>query len=322
MSGSGFDGAARAALRAMVRDESRRPAQPQVLALVSTLRDRFGREFAGALYYGSCRRQDRPEGLVDLHVLVHDPVRALGPLSGALCRLLPPNVYYLEIDHDGERIRCKYAVLGLHDFRGACTRRAFHSYFWARYAQPLSVLGVEPRMRLAIEESLVDALATLFSRALPFVLGADMHARCSAPASADASADAAPDLWARMLALCYRCELRPEGTGRARALIDGQLAYFTRTGEIALAAREAVLAGATPELLRISWWLRIGWGKVVSLLRLLKALQTFDGGLDYAAWKLERHTGQHIEIPDAVRRRPWLHIWPHLLRLWRAGAFR
>lgn len=346
MSGSGFDGAARAALRAVVRDESRRPAQPEVLALVATLHARFGSEFAGALYYGSCRRQDRPEGLVDLHVLVRDPVRALGPLSGRLCRLLPPNVYYLEVDHGGERVRCKYAVLGLHDFRGACTRRAFHSYFWARYAQPLSVLGVAPGQRRAIEESLVDALVTLFSRSLPRLppveaqaevraradAGAHPEARPEAHAEAHAepaasalpatSEDAALALWGRMLALCYRCELRPEGAGRAAALVDGQRPYFARTGAVALAAREQLRGHGTPELARVAWGLRIGWGKVVSLLRLLKALQTFDGGLDYAAWKLERHTGRHIDIPDRVRRRPWLHIWPHLLRLWREGAFR
>lgn len=306
MSGTGFDGAARAALRAVVRAESRRPAQPQVQALVATLRGRFGNEFAGALYYGSCRRQQHPEGLIDVHVLVHDPVRALGPVSGRLSRLLPPNVYYLEIDHGDERVRCKYAVLALRDFRGACTRRAFHSYFWARYAQPVSVLGVGPRQRLALEESLVDALVTLFSRSLPRL----------------PDVDEAVSLWEAILALCYRCELRPEGGSRARALVDGDAAYFARTGAIALAARPAVAARSAPELVRVSWWVRIAWGKVVSLLRLLKALQTFDGGLDYAAWKLERHTGRHVEIPDRVRRRPWLHIWPHLLRLWREGAFR
>ena len=43
-----------------------------------------------------------------------------------------------------------------------------------------------------------------------------------------------------------------------------------------------------------------GCGKTVtalSVLRLLKALFTFEGGLDYIAWKLERHSGQRIEVP-------------------------
>ncbi|HSG89348.1 MAG TPA: hypothetical protein VLA56_09050 [Pseudomonadales bacterium] len=306
MSGSGFDGAARERLRRVVRAETRRPAQAPVLALVDALRDKFGTGFEGALYYGSCRRQDMPEGLIDLHVLVDDPVRALGALSGRLCAWLPPNVYYLEVEHEGQKVRCKYAVLSLQRFRRLCTRRAFHSYFWARYAQPLSVLGVEGEARRAIEESLVDAHVTLFSRALPRFTDVEDPLV----------------LWESILALCYRCELRPESGGRAASLIEGQPQHFRSTGRVALDARSAVLANGTPELSAAAWMVRIAWGKVVSLLRLLKALQTFDGGLDYAAWKLERHTGRHIEIPDRVRRHPWLYLWPHLYRLWREGTFR
>lgn len=309
MSGSGIDGAVRARLRRAVRGESRRPVQPEVAALVEALRDRFGEQFVAALYYGSCRHQARIEGVVDLHVLVEDPVAALGPVAGRLCRWLPPNVHYLEIDHGGTRIRCKYAVLGRARFRRLSTRRGFHSYFWARYAQPLTVLARDrdPELQRSLEESLVDALATLFSRALPR----------TGTAGGDPLA-----FWQRVLALTYRCELRPETGDRGRALIDAAPDYFRTTGRAALDAAPAIEAAATPVLTGPSWALRIGWGKPVSLLRLLKALHTFDGGLDYAVWKLERHTGRHIEIPDAVRRRPWLHLWPHLWRLWRQGVLR
>jgi len=60
----------------------------------------------------------------------------------------------------------------------------------------------------------------------------------------------------------------------------------------------------------------------MSVLRLLKGLFTFEGGLDYIAWKLERHSGQTVEIPDKVRRRPLLHIWGLFWRLYRRGVFR
>ena len=73
---------------------------------------------------------------------------------------------------------------------------------------------------------------------------------------------------------------------------------------------------------RADWALRIAWGKWLSLLRLLKGLATFEGGLDYVAWKLERHTGRRVEIPPRVRRRPWLYVWPLVWRHWRRGTFR
>ncbi len=306
MSGSGVDGAARAALRACVRKEARRTPQAEVEALLEVLRQRYGEAFVGAIYYGSCRRRVEVEGLVDLHLIVTDPRVALGRLEGALCRLLPPNVYYLEAGHAGATVRCKYAVLGLDQFRRACTRQAFHSYFWARYAQPVSVVGVDAVVREQLEESLVDALATYFSRVLP----------------AFPEIDDGLELWVSSLALCYACELRPEGQDRSRSLVEADAAYYRATADAALAARESVLAANGPSGARARWALRAGWGKVVSLARLFKALATFDGGLDYAAWKLERHSGRRIEVPDAVRRRPLLHLWPLLWRLWREGVFR
>ena len=58
------------------------------------------------------------------------------------------------------------------------------------------------------------------------------------------------------------------------------------------------------------------------MLRLLKALFTFEGGLDYIAWKLERHSGQPVEIPDKVRPYPLIFIWGLFWQLYRRGIFR
>ena len=58
-----------------------------------------------------------------------------------------------------------------------------------------------------------------------------------------------------------------------------------------------------------AWRIRRVTGKFLALARILKAGITFDGGLDYIVWKLERHSGKHIEVPERVRRRPALHMW-------------
>jgi hypothetical protein len=73
---------------------------------------------------------------------------------------------------------------------------------------------------------------------------------------------------------------------------------------------------------RVGWTVRTVQGKFLSLARLIKALFTFDGGLDYIAWKLERHSGVHIEIPKRVRRYPLIFIWGLFLDLYRRGVFR
>jgi len=128
------------------------------------------------------------------------------------------------------------------------------------------------------------------------------------------------DYWTGALRLSYRAELRPEGSDRPAALVDAYPAYFRETGEAVLATN-AGRPGPTSRA-RAGWALRIGWGKWLSLLRLLKGLATFEGGLDYVAWKLERHTGRRVEIPAHVRRRPWLYVWPLVWRHWRERTFR
>jgi len=280
--------------------ETSRPVQPAVATLIAAIRERFGEQFAGALYYGSCRRQAEPEGVIDLHVLLHDPKPALGAVSAMLCRLLPPNVYYLEVPHGDDLVRCKYAVLSVAQFHRSCTRAAFHSYFWARYAQPLTLVELDdPDAAL---DSLVTALETLAGRSLPLVdPGADWHG-----------------FWVRTLRLCYRAELRAEGGGRAEVLVAGHPDHYRELGTTVLGD----LARGRRWPARLAWALRIVIGKPLSLARLIKGLYTFDGGLDYVAWKLERHTGKRVEIPERVRRRPLIFLWPLIFKLWREGMFR
>ena len=63
-------------------------------------------------------------------------------------------------------------------------------------------------------------------------------------------------------------------------------------------------------------------GKRLSLLRLMKAATTFEGGADYLAWKINRHAGTEIVV------RPWQRRWPllgalvMLPRLLKQGAVR
>ncbi|MSO73069.1 MAG: hypothetical protein EXQ84_05600 [Rhodospirillaceae bacterium] len=59
------------------------------------------------------------------------------------------------------------------------------------------------------------------------------------------------------------------------------------------------------QALRAWHWRRV-IGKTLNALRLVKAAFTFKGGLDYAAWKIERHSGVKIALTEDERRRPLL----------------
>jgi hypothetical protein len=63
-------------------------------------------------------------------------------------------------------------------------------------------------------------------------------------------------------------------------------------------------------------------GKLLTIARLAKAAFTYAGGIDYLAWKINRHAGTQIII------RPWQRTWPLVAalflvpKLWAKGAVR
>lgn len=73
---------------------------------------------------------------------------------------------------------------------------------------------------------------------------------------------------------------------------------------------------------RLAWRLRFVQGKLLSVLRLIKATATFEGGVDYILWKIERHSGVTVDIEPRLRRRPLLAMWILSWRLYRRGGFR
>jgi hypothetical protein len=63
-------------------------------------------------------------------------------------------------------------------------------------------------------------------------------------------------------------------------------------------------------------------GKMLSVIRLAKATTTFAGGVDYLAWKINRHSGAGIVVKPWQRRWPIIGALTLLPRLLRRGAIR
>ena len=70
------------------------------------------------------------------------------------------------------------------------------------------------------------------------------------------------------------------------------------------------------------WRLRRYQGKLLSVLRLMKAAFTFTNGASYLLWKIERHSGVTIEVKPWQRRHPILASSVLFWKLYRKGAFR
>lgn len=291
---------------------------PAMEHLCGELQRRFGGSTAAMLYYGSCLRSGaEQEGLVDFYVLVDSYRVAHGAgLSAVANKLLPPNVYYLETPYQGKVLRAKVAVVSLADFRHGC-ERWFHSYLWGRFAQPAALVYCrDAAAHGAVMESLAWAVQRFLAETVP-VLPQEIGTL---------------EAWQWGLSLSYRCELRPERPGRVQALVLAFADEYRQVTPLALTEQPLVKLRdgmlevfASPSQRRWGHWrwrVRRGQGLLLSLARLVKASFTFAGGIDYLAWKLERHTGERVQVSERLRRWPLVFVWGELWRLYRRRVLR
>lgn len=305
-----------------VATESDQPVSPDFAPLVEALKTRFGASLDAVLLYGSCLHSacSLDEGIADLYAIVDDysnayPERYLGLLNV----WLPPNVFYLEVPHQGRTLRAKYAVLSIDDFeRGASIW--FHSYIWARFAQPARLLfSRDDTARSRIYAVLAHSVITFLRSGVPAL---------------DAVTMTVEDIWSRCLVLTYAAELRAETETRARHLAHANSVAFGRFTAAASPLLTTVLAQQDAEHYRCltnsaqqqqalwRWRLRRWQGRVLSILRLAKATLTFSNSVDYAAWKIERHTGVRVEVTPLLRRHPILWGLKVASKLIRRGVLR
>lgn len=307
----------------LVREEPLLPAQVAVQSLADLILTRYGSTVQAILFYGSCLRSgDVKDRVVDLYVVVESYHSAYGKRTHAfLNRLLPPNVFYLELPFAGSLVRAKYAVISLSDFQRGTSMRWFQSYLWGRFAQASALLYARtPQIAEQVQESLAQAVVTFLTRVIPAL----------------SEKFTAQDLWCKGLGLSYGTELRAERPGKLRHIFDTSRDYYERLTQVAVAAvplgvepvahthptryRVSISKGTRCRS-RIGWALRGLQGKVLSVLRLLKGLYTFRGGVDYILWKIERHSGIRVEEADRLRQYP-LGVFVLVWRLYRLGAFR
>ena len=311
-------------LSGVIQQYTQTEITPALAALVRTLREQHGASICAVLFYGSCLRSgDHYDGLIDLYALVDDYQSVYGPgLQAFFNWLLPPNVFYVESKSEGRTARAKCAVISMADFRRGTSMRWFNSYLWGRFAQPCGIAYVRDSETTAtLHRTLARAVITFACRVMPRL-----------PASFTA-----PQLWQEGLRLSYQTELRAEKSQRNVQLFQASPDYYeqvtsavvealpypiTRSVNQTPVALSATIGKRTRLASRLGWFTRRAQGKLLTVLRLLKAFFTFQGGLDYIVWKLERHSGARIEVPERVRRYPLIFVWGLFWRLYRRGIFR
>ncbi len=104
----------------------------------AALVERYGDAVLAVVLYGSWLRGKR-DTVLDFYVLLDSYAALAAPVHGLLNRLLAPTVYAITLKDGTAIATAKYATITLTRFETA-TADDFHSYFWARFAQPVSIV--------------------------------------------------------------------------------------------------------------------------------------------------------------------------------------
>ncbi len=278
-----------------------RPVRDEVAAYARQLGEEAGA--LAVLFYGSNLRTGSLEGVLDFYVLLPGPQR----------ERVWPRVGYREWDHAEECLRAKIATMSLAQFARAAGGQSRDTTIWARFVQPSALVWVaDDTARAAVLAALASAAVT-----------AGRLAAAVGPESGPAE-----DYWRALFRAPYRAEFRVEKPGREDSILDVNAAHFDgllplawEAAGIGFTREDGVLRPNLPASQRrriLGWWRRRArLGKPLNLLRLAKATTTFDGAADYAAWKLQRHTGIALEVTPFRAKYPLLAAPGALVELWR-----
>jgi hypothetical protein len=303
-------------LHDLVAAELSERVDPRVSAMAAAIAALYPGAARAVLFYGSCLRERQLDGLMlDFYLIVSDYRAAYGKswLASAN-RLIPPNVFPFE--HQG--LVAKYAVLSEADFARECSLEATSVSVWARFSQPSRLVwAADEAAKQAAFAAITEAAPTLIELTLPMT---------------DPAAALTPlDVWRSAFALTYGAELRAERSSRSGSIIDADPERYEQVGLAALAdiaRKRGVGPGgevpliAAPEAMRKRWRAMQRKGKLLTIVRLAKASGTYAGGIDYLAWKINRHSGAGIEIKPWQRRWPLVAALTLLPKLFRRGAIR
>lgn len=283
---------------------------PRATGMAKALAAHYPGAARAVLFYGSCLRERQLDGLMlDFYLIVSSYEAAYGKSWMVRAnRLIPPNVFpFAHKDSEGELV-AKYAVLDEADFARLCSIEAGDVSVWARFAQPTRLVwAADQTARDKTVRAVADAPVTMAAMARPMLEAGGGNDPLS--------------LWRRGFDLTYSAELRAERKGRSASIVDFDPDYYHR-----LSAALDADHPAMPRLSRAQGKAR--WagfrrrGKLLTLARLAKASGTYAGGIDYLAWKINRHAGTQFAI------KPWQRKWPilgaitMLPRLFKSGAIK
>jgi len=285
----------------------------------------FGDSLLAVILYGSCLNEKlkKPTSIYDFIVVCDSYWNFYRKKRYAvLNHILPPNVHYLEIPSPwGNMLACKYNVISLEHLKKATSNRAKDIFIFGRLGKRVGIVYAKDEAAL---EAITSCVHSAMWLNLDFLL----------PTLPDQIA--LDDLIIRLLSMSYAGDFRIERETKVEELFEAEKGFYRYAyGWLTEKARDnglpLVREGNTCRALfspeererrnqqTLSFLRR---SRRRSVYRWPKGLMTFGNYLDYLLTKVERSTGQRIELTKWERRFPLILGWKHFFRLKRQGLLK
>ena len=180
---------------------------------VEELKKLYDISLQAIIFYGSCMRSgDYHDAVLDFYLVVDSYKSAYKKNWPALLnKLLPPNVYFIQLNINGEIFQAKYSIISADDLQRYTDETCFHSYFWARLTQPIALLYLQKdNLRdwvLKIQQQAITTFAKEVSCMLVEKKGKE-------------------DWWMGAFKLTYAAELRTESQDRDHTVVQRRKRCF------------------------------------------------------------------------------------------------
>jgi hypothetical protein len=315
-------------LTAVVAEDLSRPTNDEALTpAVARLVAASEGSVVAVIFFGSrsSGAGANPHSAHDLFVIVDDYrrfyetlrarslVRRSPILLSALNRLLPPNQLSVRFAELGFHGKCAVITLG-HFLRETSSRRRDH-FCQGRLFQPVSlVYAASDEFRDAVLRSLTSVRLQTMAWSAPYLPPTfDVEQYCLRLLEVSLAAEVRPESSARALRLAKAQQARQHPVyGEALELqaTRGVLRASGDEGE----QREYSLVKSPSALTRLRLRLYFAVSLVRATARWAKHVVTFEDWLEYIVRKVERHSGEVVELTPRERRFPLIFLWPRFLR--------
>ncbi|NNE37863.1 MAG: hypothetical protein HKN08_06115 [Gammaproteobacteria bacterium] len=256
------------ALASELKKQCERNLDYDLSALTSKLQALYRDTISLIALYGSCLRTNKfTDSVLDFYIVVNNYKDAYNStFYPVFNRILAPNVFYIETTSGSDTFRAKYAVISEADFyRGI--HEWFHSYIWARFAQPVRLIYARDKQAKSLFYTCVSHAVVRYLNETAPTLGN--------------SKVTTEQLWTNALMLSYASELRPEPEGRSNKIVKESLDDLDKVTVAALPALDSIHSIHDSAEYELSfndsvskqyqryWQIRRWQGKLLSILRLV-----------------------------------------------------